>query len=141
MTYWPSTEPSVKRCTCVNKPQVGVKKEYRQGAHSRQAVETGMPKWEPACRGLGLLWPTVKQPQPKCKSAAMVKRRTSHTQQNITLSKIKCERFIFLWRSVFIRLLLKSSLLLTMFPCLYTLYICICMWLYNNKRSWFGFFV
>ena len=33
----------------------------------------------------------------------------SHTQQNITLSRIKCEKFIVLWRSVFI-CLLKSSL-------------------------------
>ena len=55
---------------------MGDKKEFRQGAHGCQSVETGMPKWESACRGLGLQWPTVAQPQPRCeRSAAMVKRR------------------------------------------------------------------
>ena len=56
---------------------MGVKKEYRQDARSCQSVETGMLKWEPTCRGLGIQWLTVEQPKPICKrSAAMGERRT-----------------------------------------------------------------
>ena len=112
--YWPSTEPSIKRCTCVSERKNGrsrwtLENNIKRCPGGSNSVDTGMPKWEPACRlrTLGPQWPTVEQPQPRCeRSAAMVVRRTwvniavcpliSHTQQNITLSKIKCERFIFL---------------------------------------------
>ena len=61
--YWPSTEPSIKICTCVN---------IRKNSGSWWALENNitrcpgwfetvgdrMPKWEPACR-LRALWPSV----------------------------------------------------------------------------------
>ena len=70
-----------------------------------------MPAWEPACRlrACGPQWSTVEQPQARWgRSAAMVRRTlaqyvavcprlqlTSHTQPASTLSRIKCERYIF----------------------------------------------
>ena len=67
-------------------------------------------------RALGPHWPTVEQPQPRWERSAPMVRRTwiqysslslspthlSHTT-NITLSRIKCERLYFIWRSVFVR--------------------------------------
>ena len=78
--YWPSTEPSIKRCTCVNK---------RKNSGSRWTLENnitrcrgGSSQLETGCRsenqladwGLcGPQWPPVEQPKPRCKrSAAMV---------------------------------------------------------------------
>ena len=41
------------------------------------SAETGMSKWEPACRGLGPQRPTVEQPQQICeRSVAIDKRKT-----------------------------------------------------------------
>ena len=81
--YWPSTEPSIKRCTCVNKPKKrGSRWGFRKNiervlAAVVQSVKTGMPAWEPGCRGLGLQLPRVEQTPPRCeRSAAMVERRT-----------------------------------------------------------------
>ena len=133
--YWPSTELSMKRCTCVTKRKnsgsrwtLGNDISWCPGGLS--SVETVMPKWEPACRlrALGPQWPTVEQPQPRWRSAAMVKRRTwvniavcpclqliSHTQQNIILSKKRCERFIFLYSFV----IEVVHHWLIMFPCIF----------------------
>ena len=130
--YWPSTEPSIKRCTCVNKQEnCGSRRTYennisrfvssrRQECQSENRLQT---------EGFGLSmthgWATQAKMRKKCcygqeknlgqYSSLSLSPLISHTQQNITLSKIKCERFIFVERSVFVRLL-KSSLLLTMFP-------------------------
>ena len=76
-----------------------------------------MPKWElTADRGLWALSdPRLSKPQPRWgRSAAMVARRTwgqyvavcsrlqltSHTQPTSTLSRIKCERYIFIKKCV-----------------------------------------
>ena len=107
-----------------------------------------MPNWEPAA-DLGL-WalsvPTVEQPQPRWgRSTAMVRRTwgqnnslslsptyLSHTT-TITLSRIKCERLYFYKESCsFVHW--SSSLLLTIFPLIFVL--CICMWLYNSMSKW-----
>ena len=98
--YWPTTEPSIKRCTCVNK---------WKNSGSRWTLENnitrcpdGLRQSETGCQrenqladwGLcGPQWPTVEQPR-WGRSAAMVERRTwvniavcpclrliSHTQQ------------------------------------------------------------
>ena len=77
-----------------------------------ESVGDKMPAWESACRlrDCGPQWPTVEQPQPRWgRSAAMVRRTlgsyvavclrlqlTSHTQPTSTLSRIKCEGYIFL---------------------------------------------
>ena len=72
-----------------------------------------MPAWKSACR----LWPSVTHgwaTQPECEtSAAMVRitwgqyvavclrlQLTSHTQPTSTLSRIKCERYIFIKKCV-----------------------------------------
>ena len=127
--YWPSTEPSVKRCTCVNKQKNSRSRWTLENNISwcpggSNSVETGMPNCEPTC-GLWLLGPQgprVEQPQPRCeRSAAMVQRRTwvniavcpcLHSSltyiRTSTLSKIEWKRFIFLSRRVFVRLLKLS---------------------------------
>ena len=64
--------------------------------------------------GFGPQWPMVEQPQPRWeRSAAMIRRTlgqyvpvcprlqlTSHTQPTSTLSRIKCERYIFIKKCV-----------------------------------------
>ena len=75
-----------------------------------------MPAWESASwlRACSPQWPTVEQPQPRWgRSAAMVRRTlgqyvavcprlqlTSHTKLTSTLSRIKCERYIFIKKCV-----------------------------------------
>ena len=125
-----------------------VKKEYRQGARGRRAVRDRIPKWESACRlrafrpSVTPNWATQAKMRKKCcygreknlgqYSSLSLSPLTSHTQQNITLSKIKCERFIFF--------LMYSSVIevvhywLMMFPHISVylyMYTCSCMWLYN----------
>ena len=54
--YWPSTEPSIKRCTCVNKRKNSGSKWTFDNDITRfpgrfESVGDGMPAaWEPACR-------------------------------------------------------------------------------------------
>ena len=80
--YWPSTEQSIKRSTCVNKPKKsGSRRALRKNIDTVPAAvsqsETGMPKWESACRRLSPQWPPVEQLMPRCeRSVAMVERRT-----------------------------------------------------------------
>ena len=112
--YWPSTEPSIKRCTCVNK---------RKNSGSRWTWDNNITRtqsdwvsWEQdASVRISLqaegLRPSVTHgwaTQPRWwRSAAMIKRtwgqysslspsptHLSHTT-NITLSRIKCERLYF----------------------------------------------
>ena len=114
--YWPSTEPLIKRCTCVNK---------RKNSGNRWALDNnitrcpdGSRQLETGCqhenqladRGLcGPQWPTVEQPKPRWeRSAAMVGEELGvniavhlclHSflsHESITLSRIKCERYIFI---------------------------------------------
>ena len=125
VTYWPSTEQSIKRCTCVNKrKQVGMRQLYNQvpqtawvsSSSSWSQLGDKMPAWESACRlrACGPQWPMVEQPSQECeRSAAMVRRTlgqyvsvcphlqlTSHTQPTSPLSRIKCERYIFIKKYV-----------------------------------------
>ena len=77
--YWPSTEPSIKRCTSVNNPkkQVGFKKEYRQGARGRQLVGDRNAKVRTSLQRAGPWVTHGWATQPRCEiSAAMVKRKT-----------------------------------------------------------------
>ena len=119
VTYWPSTEPSIKRCTCVNKRKnsgsgctlnnnitraLTVSVSWRQDAELRANVRK---------RALVPQWPTVEQPHPRWGiSAAMVRRTLGQNSSlspspahlpdttNINLSRIKCESYIL---SVFVR--------------------------------------
>ena len=82
--YWPSTEPSIKRCTCVNKwkksrsrwalgKNIGRCSQGRRGSRRQECQsENQLADW-----GLWPQRPPVEQPKPRCgRSAAMVKRRT-----------------------------------------------------------------
>ena len=117
--YWPSTEPSIKRCTCVNKQRNSGSRwawdNYITRCHRRLGISSiwswsqlgdKMPAWESACRlrACGPQWPMVEQPQPRWgRSAAMVSSLSpspAHTQLTSTLSRIKCERYIFIKKYV-----------------------------------------
>ena len=116
VTYWPSTEPSIKRCTCVNKRRnSGIRWTLNNNITS---TLTARVSWEQDAevrasgrqRASGHQWPTVVQPQQRWgRSAAMVRRTRgqyvavcptlqliSHTQPTSTLSRLKCERYIFI---------------------------------------------
>ena len=120
--YWPSTEPSIKRCTSVNNRRNSGSRctwdNYITRCHRRLgSVPVGV-SWGTRCQRenqlAGSHWPTVEQPQPRWeRTAATVKRTlgsicsslsrprlTSHTQSTSTLSRIKCERYIFIKKCV-----------------------------------------
>ena len=115
--YWPSTEPSIKRCTCVNKRKNSGSRWTLDDDITRcpvrfELVGDRMPaEWEPAPdTGLGPTmlhgWATQAKMRKKC---CYGRRRTwgqysslspsptlfSHIT-NITLSRIKCKRYIFI---------------------------------------------
>ena len=122
--YWPSTELSIKRCTCVNKRRNSgswcTLDNYITRCHRRLgAIPVGV-SWREDVElrasgrqmALGSQWPTVEQPRWE-RSAAMVRRTlgqyvavcpclqlNSHTQPTLTLSRIKCERYIFIKKCV-----------------------------------------
>ena len=53
--YWPSTEPSIKRCTCVNKRKKSGSRRTLENNITRcpgwfESLGDRMPAWEPACR-------------------------------------------------------------------------------------------
>ena len=118
--YWPSTEPSIKRCTCVNK---------RKNSRSRWALNNnitrcsdGSSQLETRCRSenqcrLRALRPSVTH---SWATPAKIRKKycygreknlsqysnlspspthLSHTT-NITLSRIKCERYIFIKKCI-----------------------------------------
>ena len=116
VTYWPSTEPSIKRCTCVNK---------RKNSGSRWTLNknitrklTAWVSWgqdaevRASCRqrALGPQWPTVEQPPAKMRKKCCYGQKnlgqyvavcprlqlTSRTQPTSTLSRIKSESYIFI---------------------------------------------
>ena len=142
--YLPSTEPSIKRCTCVNKWRNSwsrwtwdnnISRCHRRLGSVPVPVGVGvswgkMSAWELFCslRACGPWGPTVEQPQTRWgRSAAMVRKTwgqyvavchrlqlTSHTQETSTLSRIKCERYIF-YKEACSFVYWSSSLLLIMF--------------------------
>ena len=64
ITCWPSTELSIKRCTCVNKrKQVGIKQKYNQDTDSLSQLEIGCHRSENQLQteDLGPQKPTVEQ--------------------------------------------------------------------------------
>ena len=89
VTYWPSTEPSIKRCTNVNKRKnSGITRCPRR-------FEPDGVSWGPDAevrasgrlRALGPQWPTVEQPQPRWeRSAAMVRRTWVNMHQSVPVS-------------------------------------------------------
>ena len=117
--YWPSTEPSIKRCTCVNKQrkQVAVRQLYNQvpqtswvsSSWSWSQLGTRCPcENQRQTEGSGSSVTHSWAPQPRWeRSAAMVRitlgqyvtvcprlQLPSHTQPASTLSWINCKRYI-----------------------------------------------
>ena len=152
--YWPSTKPSIKRCTCVNK---------RKNSRSRWALNNNitrclgrfesvgdrMPKRENQLAYWGL-WalsdPRLSNPKPRWeRNAAMVKRRTwgqysslspspahlSHTTA-ITLLRIKCER-LYSYKEVCLFIYWSRHHIW-----LRSTYICICILIVYNIIIRFG---
>ena len=81
--YWPSTEPSIKRCTCVNKRKNSGNRCTLDNNITRcpgrfEWVGERMPAWEPACR-LRVWRSSVTHSwaaQPGCERNAATVRRT-----------------------------------------------------------------
>ena len=144
VTYWPSTESSIKGCSCVNK---------RKNSGCRWTVnknitrtQTAWDSWswsqlETRCRienqrqteGIG---PSVThgwaaKMRKKCcygqknlgQYVAVCPRLQliSHTQPTSTLSRIKCERYIFIKKCV------RSFIEVVIIVDYVSAYICICM--------------
>ena len=115
VTYWPSTEPSIGRYTCVNKrKQVPLNNNITTGGLSwGQGAELRVSGRQ---RALGPQWTTVEQPKPRWGSGVAMVRRTlgqnnspslsplsSHTQEISTLSRIKGERYFYNEVCAFVR--------------------------------------
>ena len=115
------------RCKCdAHKKQVAVKQLYNRVPQTAW-VSCSSRQWEPAPgRRLGPSGPPVEQPSRMRNKYCYSQRNlgsiccslfrhqlTSHTQPFATLSRMKCERYIFLKKYV------RSSLLLIMFPHIY----------------------
>ena len=186
VTYWPSTEQSIKRCTCVNKRkynEIGASgRRYRNitltcgrgwirwwwqmrtPAGSRWMLDNyitrchrrlesvAVPVGEGCQRSenklqtgeFGLSVTHGWAAQPACKrSAAMVGRTlgqyvaacprlqlTSHTQPTSTLSRIKCERYIFIKKCV------RSFTEVVVLVDYVSAYICI-MYMYVAIQQWY----
>ena len=72
--YWPLTEPSIKKCTFVNKrkkkrKQVGVMKEYRQVPAAVELVRNRKARVRASLqtKGCGPQWPLVEELWPRCR--------------------------------------------------------------------------
>ena len=120
--YWPLTELSIKRWTCVNKwknkgSRWTLDNNITRCPDGSSQLETGCQRENQLANwGLcGPQWPMVEQPKPRWErstvgsiwQSVLVSTHFSHTT-NITLLKIKCERYIFIKQCIL--LLLKSSL-------------------------------
>ena len=95
-----------------------------------------MLNWEPAAeRGLWTLSdPRLSNPAKMRKKYCLVNiavcprlQLISHTQPTSTLSRIKCERYIFIKKCV--RSFVRSFVVVCHYCRLCSTYICICMWL------------
>ena len=110
--YWPSTEPSIKRCSCVNKQKNSGSRWVLNNitrCSGRFELVDKMLNWEPTCslRALGPQWLTVEQPSQDEKevllgqysSLSLSPAYLSHIR-NITLLRIKREKYIFIKKCV-----------------------------------------
>ena len=113
--YWPSTMPSIKRCTCVNKRKNNGNRCALNNNITR--AQTAWVSWSQdarvraSCRqrALGPQWSTVEQPQPRWeRSTAMVEEELgvniavcprlqliSHTQQHHPFTNKVWERYFY----------------------------------------------
>ena len=159
VVYWPSTEPSIKRCTCVNKrKQVNVRQLYNQVPQTARASSSSSCRWSQlgtSCRSESQRqdpqWPTVEQPQPRWRrSAAMVARRTlgqnnslspspthlSHTRNINPLENKVWE--IYFYKEVCSFVPWSSFIIVddvSAYICIYIRAVVICMRLYKKRRT------
>ena len=125
--YWPSNEPSIKRCTCVNKRKNSGSRCTLKNNMTRcpaglsQLVSRCQRESQRQTEGFGLSRThgvaTPAKIRKNCcygqknlgqySSLSLSPAYLSHTT-NMTLSRIKCERYIFIKKCV--RSLLESSL-------------------------------
>ena len=135
--YWPSTEPSVKRYTCVNKRKNrGRRWTLNNNITRAQTVwvswrEDDELKASGTQRALGnpaemrkkYYWVNILA----CPRLQLI----SHTQPTAALSRIKCERYIFI--EMCVRSFIEVRHYCWLFPLIFVL--CICMWQYNIVLS------
>ena len=112
--YWPSTEPSIKRCTCVNKRKNSGSKWMLENNITRcsgvsSQLETGCRK--KCCYGRGKNLGQYSSPS--------LSPLISHIQQTSPFENKAWENYIFIKKCI--RSLLKSSLSVDYVP----VYICI----------------
>ena len=114
VTYWPSTESSIKRCTRVNMQKNSRSRWAWDNYITRcprrfESIGDKMLSWEPAAdRGLWALSdPWLSNPAKMRKKYCWINiavfphlQLISHTQPTSTLSRIKCERYIFIKKCV-----------------------------------------
>ena len=86
--------------------------------------QVAQPRWE---RSAAMVRETLAQYVAVCPRLQL----TSHTQPTATLSRIKCERYLF-YKEVCLFVHWSSSLLLTMFPRIFV-YV---LWIYNINYKW-----
>ena len=146
--YWPSTEPSTKRCTCVNKRKNSgsswtADNNITSCPGRFELIGDKMPKWEPAAnRGLWALSdPWLSNPSQDEKKVLLWSREKvlvniavcsrlqliSHTQPTSTLLRIKCDRYIFIKKCI------RSFIEVRHYVWLCSAYICITV--YNTKLN------
>ena len=133
--YWPLTEPSIKRRTCVNKwknsgsrwvlnnnitrcPDGSSQLETRcQSENQRRlrALQSSMthgwttqPKWERSVAMVRRTWVNIAV----CPCLQLI----SHTQQTSPLLRIKCERYIFIKKCVCLFIEVRKSMLWSYLP-------------------------
>ena len=162
VTYWPSTEPSIKRCICENKRKnSGSRWESNKNVTRTQrawVIEVGASWGQDAevrasgrKKALVPQWPTVEQPQPRWRrSAAMVARRTlgqnnslspspthlSHTRNINPLENKVWE--IYFYKEVCSFVPWSSFIIIddvSAYICIYIRTVVICMRLYKKRRT------
>ena len=151
VTYWLSTEPSIKRCICVNKQKNSGSRWVSNKNITRTKTAWVSCSWSQLgtrCRsesqwqteGFRLsvthgLATTAKMRKKCCYGQKNLGQYvtvcsrlqlTSHTQPTLTLSRIKCERYTFIKKCV------RSFIEVVIIVDYVSTYICICMRLYNT---------
>ena len=148
--YWPLTEASIKRCTCLNKRKNSRSRRTWENYITRclgrfESVGEKMPNWDQLQTvGFGpSVDPRLRNSKPRWeRNAAMVRKiwaqysslspssnHLSHTT-NITLSRIMCERLYF-YKEVYSFVHWSSSLSL----CSAYIYTCIIYGCHNTTYS------
>ena len=144
VTYWPSTEPSIKRCTCAKKRKlVDIKQKYNQNTVDLSQLET---RWRSESQrqteGFGHSvthgWATAAKMGKTCfygqknlgSICSSLSPSPTHFSHTTSINPFENKVWgIHFYKEVCSFVHWSSSLLLIMFPLIFVL--CICMSLYN----------